>query len=448
MSSDTSTVEHLGSTTTIRFGDVSDRKEHNNSRRIAIKHNEKIVPILGWPDEYDSEGVYEIRGANQIATIYAEVKGSSIYLLGQSDVWQKFYYLTRHDLATGVQTGTWDSGSFSFKTDPAQTAYITIFEDNWAPYEGTPYAYLKDDFLKFRQEFSFLSIPAHGTGEIITENGTNDLLKDGWLDEITPSVSTESSDATWNTLSFQISITARDIVVKWLSGDASNQKVLVLSGVDRLDIQASSWSDMVKLKSVAQASSSGGRLEAPQIDDLRTGRQGSVLNGSDGRDQIYAKAGWDVIDGGAGNDFIRAGNGRDIITGGAGADELWGDFGWNTYRSEKDGARDLIVIKSDQNLVNWLYGKAGNNPNGEKADIIEGLDSNDAIKIVGASTESLSFRNASAHGLSGIGIFAGSALEALYTGGDLSIAQIQAMTSGDASAAAMNNTLDGYGWTG
>ena len=246
-------------------------------------------------------------------------------------------------------------------------------------------------------------------------------------------------------LDFRPSSKPRDIVGQWLGSGTSSQQALTLPGGDRLNIQASSWSGEVKLKSVAQAGSSGGRLEAPQIDDLTTGNQGSVLNGAGGKDQIQAKAGWDVIDGGANDDFIRAGNGRDIITGGLGADQLWGDFGWNTYKSEKDGFRDLIAIKSDQNLVNWLYGKAGNNANGQKADIIEGLDANDVIKILGASTGSLSFANTSAHGLSGIGIFVGDVLEALYTGGDLSIDQIRTMTSGDASTAAMNNTLSGYG---
>ena len=250
---------------------------------------------------------------------------------------------------------------------------------------------------------------------------------------------------TWNTYKVDNSVKARDIVTQWFGNDTSIQQALSLSETKLLDIQASSWNDKVLIKSVGQASDNGGPLEAPQIDDLTSGNQGSVLNGAGGKDQIQAKAGWDVIDGGADDDFIRAGNGRDIITGGFGADELWGDFGWNTYKSEKDGSRDLIAIKSDQNLVNWLYGKAGNNPNGEKADIIEGLDSNDVIKIVGASTESLSFANASAHGLSGIGIYAGGALEALYTGGDLSLNQIRGMTSGDASAAAMNNSLSGYG---
>ena len=154
------------------------------------------------------------------------------------------------------------------------------------------------------------------------------------------------------------------------------------------------------------------------------------------------------LSGGAGNDLIRAGNGRDIITGGTGADELHGDFGWNTYRDERDGSPDLIVIKSDHFLVNWLYGQAGNNPNGEKADIIEGLDLIDRIRIKGVTTEEITFASGvSNKGVTGIGIYGKGALEAVYIGGDLSIAQLANMTSGDASLAAMNNQIASYGWT-
>ena len=42
------------------------------------------------------------------------------------------------------------------------------------------------------------------------------------------------------------------------------------------------------------------------------------------------------------------------ITGGSGGDELWGDFGLNTFKSEKDGQKDLVVIKSDHYVYNWL----------------------------------------------------------------------------------------------
>ena len=82
-----------------------------------------------------------------------------------------------------------------------------------------------------------------------------------------------------------------------------------------------------------------------------------------------------------------------------------------------------------------MYGKAGNSPNGEKADFIEGLDALDEIKIIGVMTSDLTFATDATHkGITGIGIFAKGTLEAIYTGGDLSVAQISAMTTGDPTA--------------
>jgi len=215
-----------------------------------------------------------------------------------------------------------------------------------------------------------------------------------------------------------------------------------------LVVTATTWTGSISINLAAKASSNGDRLDAKQIDFNSPEMAGSVMQGGIGNDQLWGKAGWDILDGGAGNDLIRSGNGRDIIIGGLGADELHGDFGWNTYKSEKDGFSDLIAIKSDQWLVNWLYGKAGNNSDGAKCDIIEGLDAIDKIKIIGCATSDLSFASTTAKGLTGIGIYAKGALEALYTGGDLSLSQIQAMTTGDASAAAMANQITSYGWTG
>ena len=243
------------------------------------------------------------------------------------------------------------------------------------------------------------------------------------------------------------SIGASKIVGQWY-WEAQQSGVQDVSDPFFMEIATTSWNDLIQVNRVGKTSDAGGALDARQVDQNNP-KMGSVLSGGTGNDQIWGKAGWDLLDGGAGNDLIRAGNGRDIITGGSGADELHGDFGWNTFKSEKDGFSDLIAIKSDQYVSNWLYGKAGNNPNGEKADIIEGLDSTDKIKVIGVSTSDLSFRaGAIAHGVSGIGIYARGALEGLYTGGDLSVAQITAMTTGDGSAAALANQVSSYGWTG
>lgn len=193
-------------------------------------------------------------------------------------------------------------------------------------------------------------------------------------------------------------------------------------------------------------------FEAPQIDFAKKYPAGyfggSIIFGGDGNDIISGKAGWDLLSGGNGNDLIRGGNGRDIISGGFGKDELHGDFGLNTFLSEQDGYSDLLVIKSDEYVVNWLYGKAGNNSDGSKVDIIEGLDAYDSIKLVGVSTPDISVRSGVyAQGTSGIGIFARGTLEALYTGSNLSVSQITAITSGDGSAAALANQIGSYGWT-
>ena len=290
-------------------------------------------------------------------------------------------------------------------------------------------------WLPPENDFSVADFLASSDGSLyFKEDWYSTALVDNLLPDIDLDIGSQSSgSASSATYTFNGSVTASAITNKWLSEGQSNSRVYVFTDAVDLDIQASSWSGRVRLKSVVQAGSSGGQLEAPQIQIPSPRPTGSVINGSAGRDIILAKAGWDVIDGRAGDDYIRAGNGRDIITGGLGNDELWGDFGWNTYTSEKDGYRDLIAIKSDEYLINWLNGRAGNNPNGEKADIIEGLDSNDVIKILGVGTEDLTFGTATAHGVSGIGIYGRGALEAVYTGGDLSIDQIKSITTGDAN---------------
>ena len=90
------------------------------------------------------------------------------------------------------------------------------------------------------------------------------------------------------------------------------------------------------------------------------------------------------------------------------------------------------------------YGKSGNSPNGEKADFIEGLDAIDEIKIIGAATSDLTFAQTTHRGATGVGIYAQGTLEAVYTGTNLSVSQIQSMTTGDASELAMANGMWSY----
>ena len=187
-------------------------------------------------------------------------------------------------------------------------------------------------------------------------------------------------------------------------------------------------------------------IQANQIQPYEwTQAEGSVLVGTNQHEVLRGLSGWDVIHGEGGDDLIHGGNGRDIIDGGTGSDELHGDFGWNTYKNQRDGSIDLIAIKSDQILYNWWLGTSGNNADGRKADIIEGLDWYDEIKIIGASQSELSFQDNVTHrGVTGIGIYANNCLEALYTGGLLSIERIKEITTGDNSYLAMNNRMWNY----
>ena len=222
-----------------------------------------------------------------------------------------------------------------------------------------------------------------------------------------------------------------------------------------MTVNAKGWSRTFAVNRVVRATTGGTTLEAKQLgyvegilpaDQADVQIAGSVLSGSDQTDRAQGLAGWDLIDTNGGNDQIRAGNGRDVINGGDGRDQIWGDFGWNTYNGNRDGQEDLIVIKSDQHLENWWYGKDGNNPNGEKADVIEDLDAIDRIRILGVTTEQISVSQASVHGLEGLGIFADGFLEALYIGNDLNLEQLLSQVDGDASDAVMNNTQGLYEW--
>jgi len=156
--------------------------------------------------------------------------------------------------------------------------------------------------------------------------------------------------------------------------------------------------------------------------------------GLGGDDNLQGMRGSDTMLGGRGDDIVRGGNGRDVLSGGAGSDAIYGGFGLNTFDDEKDGSVDKIYFKSDQFASNYLYGKAGNNPSGGKTDMIKRLDSFDEIYIQGAATSQLSFSSVNhtnrLGSLDGIGIYVSGFLEAVYTGGDLSAAQLRSMTVG------------------
>ena len=184
----------------------------------------------------------------------------------------------------------------------------------------------------------------------------------------------------------------------------------------------------------------GAKSEVLTLKNGEVGLRGSssthdVLIGNSLDNKLVGVQGADILIGNDGDDELRAGNGRDVINGGDGSDELYGGFGLNTFEDSDDGEIDQLFFKSDQNAYNWLYGKSGNSPNGEKADKIGELDEFDEIFVQGVETEELRFRPVSHRSnlgetLDGIGIYASGFLEAVYVGDDLSVSQLESMTQG------------------
>ena len=170
-------------------------------------------------------------------------------------------------------------------------------------------------------------------------------------------------------------------------------------------------------------------------DILRAGSGRDTIIGGDGDDYLGGGQNGDDLFGGNGNDILHGGNGRDSLSGGLGADDLYGGFGHNTFADERDASVDWLFFKSDQFAENWLYGRAGMNPNGQKVDIIKGLDQIDRLFVEGVETSELTFSQVNSFAaptgvFSGIGIYANGFLEGLYTGGDLTSSQLQSMTTG------------------
>ena len=175
-----SIVENLGKTTTIRIGEASDREADNYSRKIAIVHNGRTIPILGREGSYEEEGRHEVAGANKHTAVDAEVHEDKIYLLSRAPI-AKYYTVNKYDLTTGREEYKWDSGSFGWTTNNG--ARTTPYIDDWTGYEG-----YKQAFIKFREKFPFLSIPSHNTGEISssdTSESTN--IDDGIFEISSPS---------------------------------------------------------------------------------------------------------------------------------------------------------------------------------------------------------------------------------------------------------------------
>lgn len=143
--------------------------------------------------------------------------------------------------------------------------------------------------------------------------------------------------------------------------------------------------------------------------------------------RLIGAAADDVLTGGLGNDLLRGELGNDWLTGLGGADELWGGPGSNRFESAADDGQDWILISRD--------GSKRRSSTRRSVDEIAELGSEDRIGILGSSTAKLRFARtvvqSSSYGrLEGIGISVGQRLEAVYTGGDLSLAELRNLSVG------------------
>ena len=214
------------------------------------------------------------------------------------------------------------------------------------------------------------NLPVKKNGILSGEHGK--FFKDKWYEnpfgndfgDVLP-MSTEWTGDVFFNLSDSTDISS--IAKQWFGGSPGDNLKSQILGSDTssklLDVTTKAWTKKVKVNKIVQASNNGDTITA-EAPEKFVPAIGSVLNGGKSKDIVQGKTGWDIIDGGDGSDFIHGGNGRDVITGGSGGDELWGDFGLNTFKSEKDEHKDLVVNKSDHHVYKGHEDSYTNNPNG------------------------------------------------------------------------------------
>ena len=162
---------------------------------------------------------------------------------------------------------------------------------------------------------------------------------------------------------------------------------------------------------------------------LAGGNNDDLLKGSALDEVIYGARGADQLFGLGGNDELWGDDGDDVLTGGRGSDRLAGGTGLNTFRSSVDGFVDTTIIRTDG---------TGGSGSADQVDIIEAIDGFDRINLEGVSSAQLSFgyvNHASGLGqtYSGFGLYAEGVLQAVYTGHNLSIRHLRAITEGVAA---------------
>ncbi|WP_100120892.1 calcium-binding protein [Snodgrassella communis] len=111
-------------------------------------------------------------------------------------------------------------------------------------------------------------------------------------------------------------------------------------------------------------------------DRLSGGARDDILDGGEGNDHLYGRGGNDILIGGAGDDSIWSKDGDDIITGGLGNDYLYGGGGNDIYIFSKGHGQDMVwdgnvllqgengkedtIIFTDVNFTEVTFRKEGN----------------------------------------------------------------------------------------
>jgi Ca2+-binding RTX toxin-like protein len=119
---------------------------------------------------------------------------------------------------------------------------------------------------------------------------------------------------------------------------------------------------------------------------------------------IYGSSKKDYLVGTDADDVIYGYQGNDMLIDGTGADKLYGSKGKNTYKCTADGQVDFVYVKKDK-----------------QPDIIQFVGPEDRIDIRGSK---FTFHHTSR----GVEIFSNSKLQAIYTGDNLSLSQLQSIT--------------------
>ena len=368
----TSVVEDTGRASVITYGPSLGIKKspYNDSPAIAVVYQDRTIPLLGAVGSYDEDGVPEVSAASKMVVVDAEIDGDYIILLRRSTDGSNYYRVERYDIKTGRQVSTWDSKTFDWinkdqNSNLENTAYVTPYTENWTGYEG-----FKQEFIRFRKKFSFLSIPSHNTGEIQIRSSKNYTLEPSENNLIL--TGSKAIYGIGNSLNNKITgNNAKNIINGKGGGDEmigkkGNDVYYVDNKSDKVIELANQGTDTVRSSITETLSNNVEGLiltgskaingNGNSLNNKITGNNNkNNLKGQNGKDKIYGRGGKDVLTGGAKadqfiyksiNDSGTTGATKDVITDFSGVDKI------NLAKVDADqgtsGNQELVFIGERQ----------------------------------------------------------------------------------------------------